>query len=173
MGVIVSSTPPRKVRVAGAPVSTRGLISALSIITLLVFVLPTGLAVWVNQRRMSRAEALVQRLATELSAESGRSSLSRAGADGVGLLAGPGDPMAGAADDMWRSTRTAPLGSYFLPGMEITPDPWARALIVNLGRAGAGPAWVLSPGPNGIIETPFAFRDAAHASGDDIAIPVR
>ena len=83
MGVIDSSTPPRQVRVAGAPVSTGGLIAALSIITLLVFALPPGLAVWVNQRRESRAEAPVQRLASELSTEAGRSALHRAAADGV------------------------------------------------------------------------------------------
>jgi hypothetical protein len=158
----------------GVMVSTRGLISALSIIALLVFALPPGLAVWVNQRRVSRAEALVQRLAIELASEAGRSSLSRAEADGVGMLTGPGDPMAGATDGMWRSTGSALLASYFLPpAIEITPDPWARSLIVQLGRrAGAAPALVISPGANGIIETPFAHRGSAQAFGDDVTARV-
>ena len=158
----------------GVIVSTRRLISALSIIMLLVFALPPGLAIWVNQRRESRAEALVQRLAIELATASGRSSLSRAAADGIGLLTGPGDPMADATDGTWRSTRAAALSSYFLPAEEITADPWARSLLVNVGStSGAGAIWVLSPGPNGIVETPFALHDAAHAAGDDIAVRVR
>ena len=80
--------------------------------------------------------------------------------------------MADATDAVWRSTRTAPLSSYFPLSAAITEDPWARNLIVTAG-SGAGSTRVLSAGPNGIVETPFAPGDAARVSGDDIAARVR
>jgi hypothetical protein len=93
-------------------------------------------------------------------------------AQDIAVLTGPGDPVLEATDRTWISARQAPLQSYVaLPVETVMPDPWLRALQVNVGagRQG-GRVWVLSAGPNGIIDTPFAA--AAAPSGDDVAAPL-
>jgi type II secretory pathway pseudopilin PulG len=66
----------------------------------------------------------------------------------------------------------------YLPVERLLPDPWGNRFLVNIG-AGAeagtppGAVWVLSAGPNGIVETPF-LQPAAHArlGGDDVGVRV-
>ena len=72
------------------------------------------------------------------------------------------------------TARQAPLQSYFsLPADAVTADPWLRALQINIGaQQKGGQVWVLSAGPNGIIETPFASAPSAPPSGDDVAAPL-
>jgi len=89
------------------------------------------------------------------------------------VLTGPGDPVLEASDRTWTTARQAPLQSYVaLPVETVAPDPWLRALQINVGagRQG-GRLWVLSAGPNGIIDTPFGAAAAA-PSGDDVAAPL-
>lgn len=58
-------------------------------------------------------------------------------------------------------------GPYLL---SIEADPWGNAYVVNAHAIGTGTkevAWVLSPGPNGILETPAASDTLL---GDDVGI---
>jgi len=76
-------------------------------------------------------------------------------------------------------------GPYF--SSEIAADPWGNRYVVNVALIDLSPGaatasgqakmavWVLSAGPNGIIETPFAssILDATRAGGDDIATRIQ
>jgi len=76
-------------------------------------------------------------------------------------------------------------GPYF--SSEIAADPWGNRYVVNValidlapGAATAGgqakmAVWVLSAGPNGIIETPFAssILNATQPGGDDIGTRIQ
>jgi hypothetical protein len=50
-----------------------------------------------------------------------------------------------------------------------SPDPWRNAYLVNVGAKGT--VWIVSAGPNGVVETPF--EGASSARGDDVAARVR
>lgn len=57
----------------------------------------------------------------------------------------------------------------------LSADPWGNCYVVNLAAIAAGePAivWVLSAGPNGIIDTPFVVASGTPA-GDDVGARVR
>jgi hypothetical protein len=145
---------------------------ALVAIAFLAFVLPPGIARWLQQTRIARAVAQLDALAL---------ALTHAGASGfstnphlreIGVLSGPGDAVTEARDRDWIVARAAPLQSYVeLPATALAPDPWLRALLINVGapRAG-GQMWVLSAGPNGIVETPFVSPPPGAPGGDDIAV---
>jgi type II secretory pathway pseudopilin PulG len=155
--------------------SVRGLALALTALALLAFVLPSWLAARLQRGRVARADAQVRTVAARLAA-SGLADIRRtAAAQNVAVLTGPGDPVLDAADQRWRSARQAPLQSYVrLPAEAVTPDPWLRALQIEVGGPAAGSTvWVLSAGPNGIIDTPFDPADGTIPSGDDVAAPVR
>lgn len=76
-------------------------------------------------------------------------------------------------------------GPYFSSG--VGADPWGRRYVVNVGLIDLSPGaatasgqpkmavWVLSAGPNGIIETPFAasILAAARPGGDDIGTRIQ
>lgn len=76
-------------------------------------------------------------------------------------------------------------GPYF--SSEISPDPWGNRYVVNVAliemspgavTAGGRPkmaVWVLSAGPNGVIDTPFAssILAAGQPGGDDIATRIQ
>lgn len=54
----------------------------------------------------------------------------------------------------------------------VTADPWGNSYITNANafRANVGPVWVLSAGPNGILET---STDSNSLNGDDIGLRLR
>lgn len=69
---------------------------------------------------------------------------------------------------------------------EVGPDPWNHRYLVNVGAAeapGTSPdtagqprhaLWVISAGPNGLIETEFVQpRESAELRGDDIGVRIR
>jgi len=68
-----------------------------------------------------------------------------------------------AADDVaWK-------GPYLL---SVDADPWGNAYVVNahaLAEIGHEIAWVVSPGPNGVLETAAASDTT---SGDDVGIAI-
>jgi prepilin-type N-terminal cleavage/methylation domain-containing protein len=55
------------------------------------------------------------------------------------------------------------------------PDPWGNRYEINVGAsiAAANSVVVLSAGPDGIVQTPFALGYTANASGDDIIFRIR
>jgi prepilin-type N-terminal cleavage/methylation domain-containing protein len=77
-------------------------------------------------------------------------------------------------------------GPYF--SSEIGPDPWGNRYLVNIGLIDTSPGaatlsgqpklavWVLSAGPNGVIETPFSLsilNTTSAAFGDDLAVRIQ
>ena len=80
-----------------------------------------------------------------------------------------------------RTSEGSPLGRWRGPYLShnIEKDPWGRAYVVNVKSSPNAPAlsgakqpiFVLSAGPNGIIETPFEqMSSGARVSGDDSAV---
>jgi prepilin-type N-terminal cleavage/methylation domain-containing protein len=60
----------------------------------------------------------------------------------------------------------------------LPPDPWGNRYAVNIGNtAGANAVWVLSAGPDGIIQTPFNQAIPANGvlttTGDDIGFRMK
>ena len=75
-------------------------------------------------------------------------------------------------------------GPYF--SSDIGADPWGNRYLINIGLVDTSPGaatssgrpkaavWVLSAGPNGTVETPFAVSIlSASPGGDDIAVRVQ
>jgi type II secretory pathway pseudopilin PulG len=151
--------------------SVRGLTLALATIALLAFIFPSAVAARLQRARVSRAEAQVQAVADRLHAAGLEAMAATLKAQGIAVLTGPGDPIVEATDRAWITSRQAPLQSYLaLPVDAVTPDPWLRALQIDVGaREHGGRVWVLSAGPNGIIETPFDVAASNGPSGDDVA----
>ena len=152
--------------------TVRGLALALTTIALLAFVLPSILAARLQQNRVSRAQTQVHAVADRLSVAGLKAAMATLQSQDIGVLTGPGDQILESTDRAWIASRQAPLQSYVaLPTDAVTPDPWLRALQVNVGaRRQGGRLWILSAGPNGIIETPFGGADAP--GGDDVAAPL-
>jgi hypothetical protein len=68
----------------------------------------------------------------------------------------------------------AALAAVVGGGQQLAPDPWGNGYAVNLAAGfSSEPAvlWVLSAGPNGIIETPF-LSETTTTAGDDIGVIV-
>jgi hypothetical protein len=77
-------------------------------------------------------------------------------------------------------------GPYDLPS-ELGSDPWGHRYIVNIGLIDPSPGshtstgepksavWVLSAGPNGIIDTPFnqPLTPTVTTGGDDIGYRIQ
>lgn len=68
------------------------------------------------------------------------------------------------------------------PYMNSTdPDPWGNAYIVNADQfSGTGPIWILSPGPDGVVQTSIDLTPGANNvcadtnnGGDDICLRLR
>lgn len=154
--------------------SGRSLALALAAIGLLAFVLPPVLARQIQARRVARATAQVRDVARALAHAGIERVSARPELTDIGVLHGPGDPPTGAHDRTWITARTAALQSYLdLAPATVTSDPWLRALQINIGavRSG-GHLFVLSAGPNGIIDTSFAAAPSAGPGGDDVLAPL-
>ena len=149
-----------------------GLTLALVTIAVLAFVLPPGIARWLQQARVARATAQLDALALALTSAGVATLSANPQLRDIGVLSGPGDAITDARDRQWMLARAAPLQSYVdLPATVLTPDPWLRALLMNVGASRAGgQMWILSSGPNGIIETPFVSPPPGALGGDDLAV---
>jgi type II secretory pathway pseudopilin PulG len=153
--------------------SVQGLALTLTTIALLAFVLPSVLAARLQQRRVSRAEVQVRAVAERIRAADISTIIHTLQAQDIEVLTGPGDSVLESGDRTWTAARQAPLQSYMtLPPDALAPDPWLRALQINIGARRKGKTvWVLSAGPNGIIDTPFDGTGTT-PSGDDVAVPL-
>jgi hypothetical protein len=80
---------------------------------------------------------------------------------GTEVLAGPGDrPVVN--DARWSGATSVPLTRVLPPLTDrdadpaAHPDPWGNAYLVNVAALRSeGTVWVLSAGPDGIVQTPF------------------
>ena len=138
-------------------------VALLAAIVALAFVLPYIAVYTLHVRRLQAADETTRALADRV-----REAL-RAGSatipPGTQVLAGPGDRPR-AADDRWGAVALLPLSGVLKTDPAIRPDPWGNAYLVNVGSGGGGPLWVVSAGPDGVLQTPFT-GPADRASGDD------
>ena len=121
---------------------------ALGVIVVLALVLPYVAVRTLHQRRLDRADRQLQSIATDVAAR--LQSNPSAVPGGTQVLAGTGQrPI--VADDMWNTASAFPLSRVI---GDVNPDPWGNTYLVNV--AGPGRMWVISAGPDGILQTPFA-----------------
>lgn len=146
---------------------------AIAVLLVLAFVVPYGAVQALHKKRLRAADegtrAIAERLKTIIA---GRPSEIPAGTE---VLAGPGDrPVVN--DERWNSATSVPL-ARLLPALSsddpaAQPDPWGNAYLVNVAALpSAGTVWVLSAGPDGIVQTPFVSQGPP--LGDDRAARLR
>jgi hypothetical protein len=152
----------------------RRVLAALGLILLATAVLPPAAAWRVNLSRVRVASAEVAALADILRSASPELRNAARGSD---VLYGPGRvPSAQTpATARWVAAPRAAFALVVGDRHALSSDPWGNGYVVNLSAiAAAEPTslWVLSAGPNGIIDTPFVSSSGA-PTGDDVAIRVR
>ncbi len=151
------------------------LVAALILIGVLCFVLPPAAAWSVNRSRVRVASAEVAALA-DLMRQAGPEL--REAATRADVLSGPGHmPVASAPDaERWVTAPRGPLARAIGGRRTLSVDPWGNSYVVKLAPIAAGEPstpWVLSAGPNGIIETPFLPRGDQGLAGDDVGARIR
>jgi len=138
----------------------------LAVILVLAFVLPYGAVLTLHERRLSAADEGTRAIAERVSVILDRPAPGLPG--GTEVLAGPGDRPV-VLDERWNSATSVPLAR-----LDVTtpPDPWGNAYLVNVAaRTSGGTVWVLSAGPDGVVQTPFVSSSGPLA--DDRAARVR
>ena len=142
-------------------------VALLGIVFVLAFVLPYGAVTTLHNKRLLAADEGTRAIAERL-----KTIIAEGIPAGTEVLAGPGDrPVVN--DERWNSATSVPLARV-LPGFDVAarPDPWGNAYLVNIAALkSAGPVWVLSAGPDGIVQTPFLSRNGVLA--DDRAALIR
>jgi hypothetical protein len=144
------------------PWSRWPLTAVLGVIAALASV-PFAAATMVSELRIERAVGQTSAIAALLR-RSGSTTHT-----GAHLLIGSGDlPRFDSASE-WLAGPSAPLGGALRTDDTPPPstDPWRNSYLVNVGARGT--VWVLSAGPNGVVDTPF---ENAAIVGDDIGASV-
>ena len=128
--------------------SLKALVPALAAIVVLALVVPPMAATWEHRRRIALASRDAAAIAERLSAC----------ARDPRVATGPGNLPATPAGH-------SPIQNVTVRsevcGLALGPDPWGNGYLI-------GPAWVLSAGANGIVETTFPPPAGAAAAGDDV-----
>jgi hypothetical protein len=156
-------------------VTGRRLLGALTAIVLATAILPPAAAWWVTVRRVHRAEATAAALAYQLRSPERAALLDRL-AIGAGILYGEGRvPSADHSSDQHLLAEShGPLSSAI--GAPVDPDPWGNCYIVRVLSGATGPGaevWVISAGPNGIVETTWSVGGTVAVGGDDVGVRVK
>jgi hypothetical protein len=141
---------PTRSTVQGSSV-VRGVLLAV----LATAVLPPAGAWWLNSRRVAITADRVAALVPGFS-----------GSDGGGVVCGPGrlpDTDVRGAHAIHAAWITAAVSRPEAFGAGAPTDAWGRCFL-------ASDRWVLSAGPNGVVDTPL---DAQALGGDDIGVRVR
>jgi hypothetical protein len=145
----------------------------IAVILVLAFVVPYGAVRTLHQKRLRAADEGTRAIAERLEVILARQSVDIPA--GTEVLAGPGDRPV-VSDARWNSATSVPLARVLpvLPDHDPAAhaDPWGNAYLVNIAALTSAEAvWVLSAGPDGIVQTPFLSRGAP--LGDDRAAPIR
>ena len=145
----------------------------VALILVLAFAVPYGAVQALHKKRLRAADEGTRAIAERLKPMiAGRLSEIPAGTE---VLAGPGKRPV-VTDERWNSATSVPF-ARLLPALPIDdaasqPDPWGNAYLVNVAALpSAGTVWVLSAGPDGIVQTPFVSQGAP--LGDDRAARLR
>jgi hypothetical protein len=161
-----------------SPVSGAQLVAVLAAILFATVVLPPAAAWILNRTRIAQTRERVRAATGHLRASrDDMAGLMR----GAGIVCGPGrlpvrEPAAFraragislASHRAWlRGARMAPE----LFGSGMPTDAWGRCFLVNADALSSpDPVWLLSAGPNGVIDTP---PNALALGGDDIGDRLR
>jgi hypothetical protein len=149
--------------------------AAIAVLLVLAFVVPYSAVQALHKQRLRAADEGTRAIAARLNLMlAGQPSGMPAGTE---VLAGPG-VRPKANDQRWNSATSVPLARV-LPGLAdpntdpaAQPDPWGNTYLVNVAALpSAGTVWVLSAGPDGIVQTPFFSQSGPVA--DDRVAPVR
>ena len=161
-----------------SPVSGSQLLAALAGIVFATLVLPPAAAWTLNRSRIAQTQERARTATERLRASrDGLASL----AQGAGIVCGPGRlPDRQPSNASARAEVSRPAHVAWLREARIAPglfgsgmptDAWGRCFLLNADALTArGPVWVLSAGPNGLIETP---PNALALGGDDIGDRLR
>lgn len=151
----------------------RRVLVALGLILLATVVLPPAAAWSVNRLRVRTASAEVTALAETLRHVAPELRDAARGAD---VLYGPGRvPLAQTpATERWVTAPRAGLARVIGDRRVVSTDPWGNCYVVNLAAANTPGmiVWVLSAGPDGIIDTPFGSPSELRV-GDDVRMRIR
>ncbi|MEI6669079.1 MAG: hypothetical protein WCP29_13070 [Acidobacteriota bacterium] len=162
--------------------SGRRLAAILAAVVVLALMLPPLAAQQLHARRIARASAAVERLATALQRAGGAGLAQHAGIAGRApvVLAGAGAAPVLSAESGWPADRAVSL-AVVLRRLALAPqadgearsfdepDPWGNQYLVVIDGDGLrASVMALSAGPNGIVDTPFGL--AASPRGDDIVV---
>jgi hypothetical protein len=152
------------------------LVSALVAIVFATAVLPPGAAWALNEFRVTQTEERASTAMERLRSTSGASSGLAAS---KGVVCGPGRlpdlPSASGLTSTpavhWAWTNDARKAPELF-GAGMPTDAWGRCFLVNADgwMSEGGVVWLLSAGPNGLLETP---PSATALAGDDIGIRIR
>jgi hypothetical protein len=127
-----------------------------------------------HRNRIDRARGEVGAIAAALQAAG---AASQAGYQPDAVLVGPGaNPEIPEGSD-WRQVTAIGASAAHLD-LTLAPDPWGNHYLIYPSPPGQEAApraeiarWVLTAGPNGIVETPFRQApDRAALGGDDIGV---
>lgn len=151
-----------------SPVRGRQLILILMGIALVTVVLPPAGAWRLNRYRVEQTAARASSAARRIARQAG--SLAPL-ASTIEVACGPGrlpKSLGGVQEEAW--LRTAVIApTAFGDGMPT--DAWGQCFLMNIGAGARGErVWILSAGPNGLIDTPIG---ASTLSGDDIGAVVK
>ena len=137
-------------------------LALLAAIVVLAIVLPYGAVHTLHVRRLQAADDAARAIADRVSEALGAGTFEMPA--GTQVLVGPGDQPR-AVDERWGATATFSLLRALKPPPAIAPDPWGNAFLVHVGSGPEGSRWVISAGPDGILQTPASGGD--RAGGDD------
>jgi hypothetical protein len=128
--------------------SLKVLVPSLAAIVLLALVVPPMAATWEHRRRIALASSDAAAIAERL----------RTCARDPRMATGPGNlPATPAGHNTIQNVTVRDE----VCGLTLHPDPWGNGYLI-------GPAWVLSAGANGIVETLFPPPPGVPAAGDDV-----
>lgn len=155
------------------PVSGVQLAGTLVAIVFATAVLPPAAAWSLNRARVRQTEERARVAIERLRAGSEDLTGSRTAA---GVVCGPGRlPDLVPATAIARAAVSVPAHGAWLRGAGFAPeafgpgmptDAWGRCFLLNVGAWSSGePVWLLSAGPNGLLDTP---PNALELGGDDI-----
>lgn len=158
----------RTARSQRSPLSGGQLLLALVVIAIATVVVPPAAAWRLNQFRIAQTRERAAQAAERLRKDSARLATYPRGVD---VACGPGRlpkiETPGVQDEWIRGAVIAPQ----LFGAGMPTDGWGRCFLMNIGEwPYGGRIWILSAGPNGIVDTPFG---SATLAGDDIGAIVR
>ncbi len=153
--------------------SGRRVLATLGLIVLATAVLPPMAAYAVNHSRVRFATTEVLTVARARRADEPQLLDMARGAD---VLCGAGRMPSARSPDAQRFVTAPRAGWGGIAGHRgsLPPDPWGNCYVVNLAAINAPGmiVWVLSAGPDGIIDTPFLTASELPA-GDDVRMRIR